>query len=92
METLGHILAAITFIYLWDTKIREKIFFKQNGVSKPYRIKLFRVIDTAPIIGEWLNCATCLSFWTGLTMFYFTNDIFLLSLPLAYKGVIKLIS
>jgi hypothetical protein len=88
METIGYLLASITFIWLWDNKVREKLFFEplEDGeIKKEYRIKLFRVIDTAPIIGELLNCSTCISFWTGLTLFIITGNIFFVSLPLYYK-------
>lgn len=98
METLGYLLGAITIIWIWDTKLRDELFFlpqEDDEVGfkpKEYRIKLFRVVNNLPLFGKLINCATCLTFWVGLISFIITKDLFLLSLPIFYKLTIKLIT
>jgi hypothetical protein len=92
METLGYLLALVTAVWLWDSKLHMSLWYVTNdAISYNFRYKWMCRLDKTKL-GKMLWCATCLSFWLGLISFLVVGDIFLLSLPLAYKGVIKLIS
>ena len=85
METLGYLLALATVVYLWH-QLHFNINNKATDLGYEQRFKM-KILDFKPF-----TCSTCLTFWLGLISFIVVGDIFLLSLPLAYKGVIKLIS
>lgn len=88
METLGYILASVTFIWLWTNKMMVRLLMKmdKNGKKFNYRSKTHEWFDRMPF-----NCGTCLAFWTSLVLFYFYQDIYFLSLPLVHKLIHKFV-
>ena len=91
METLGYLLAAITFVWLWDNKLHMSLWYvTHDAIQYQFRYDWMRVLDKTKV-GKMLWCATCLTFWIGLISFIVSGNIFFLSLPLAYKAVSKLI-
>lgn len=93
METLGYILGLVGYIWIWDSKLKDSIFLKDNIVNnvvigKIYRSALFGYLDNS-IIGKLMSCGTCLSGWAGIVLYLLTFNIFFLSLPIAYKLLTK---
>lgn len=84
METLGYILGAITIVWIWDQHLWPSILKKQDTLGYKYRFGWLEKLDRKP-----LSCATCLSFYLGIALFYWLGDIYFISLPLAYKLITK---
>ena len=89
METLGYLLALISFVWLWDTKLRDSLLMKDivnynTVIGREYRNDFCRQLDIRPI-----NCATCLTGWISIILFFCTLNIFFLSLPILYKILTK---
>lgn len=86
METIGYILATITGVYVWVDHLWLTISRRKTSLGYELRNKFMEKLDVKPI-----NCAICLCSWTAGTLFYLNGDIFLLSLPLFYKLLYRIL-
>lgn len=85
METIGYLLAVVSLVWLWTTKIIDSIMFKQMKTSFYVRPQ-FTWFNKKPF-----NCGTCLSGWIGIIFFACGFSIFFLSLPILYKLITRII-
>lgn len=92
METLGYILAALSFINVWTRDIYYNLLTEKaydnlgKEVGRRYKSKRHKKLDVKPF-----NCGLCLSFWAGVVLFILTLDVIFLSLPLWHKLINKVI-